>query len=252
MLKASLNDSCTHCIFCGELKNESPSWSTLLPLAPPSLLCERCNNELEEITEPGCTLCSRPLLEKKRCEDCARWEEDPNWEGVLDHNQSLYRYNAHMQEIIAKWKYRGDAVLALIFSENIRQLYLRTYTDYIPVPIPLSSKRLQERGFNQSQLLADFTNTRQKWWKRKSLLPVTSFLERTLHEEKQSKKSRRERLASKQNPFHLSSSTEISISSKKFVLFDDIYTTGTTVRKAAQRLKEQGASKVCSITLARG
>ncbi len=213
-----------------------------------------------KLAGPSCNICSRPQPVNEVCEDCKRWESDPDWQGILDHNRSLYRYNDIMQEIIAQWKYRGDAVLALIFRENIRKFYLHHYTDYIPVPIPLSSKRLQERGFNQSELLADFTNEPlafyEKWQlftRKSSHVPAVSpILERTIHEEKQSKKSRRERLSSKENPFQLSSDLELSVNSKNIILLDDIYTTGTTLRKASKLLKEHGAKSVCAITLARG
>ncbi|WP_233269481.1 ComF family protein [Alteribacillus sp. YIM 98480] len=260
MLKASIADSGSDCMFCQEPKNELPSWGTLLPLFPPSLLCNNCENQLKAIAGPSCAICSRPQPVNEVCEDCKRWESDPDLQGILDHNRSLYRYNNIMQEMIAQWKYRGDAALALIFRENIRKLYLHHYTGYIPVPIPLSSKRLIERGFNQSQLLADFTNEPlafyEKWQlltRKSSPVPaVLPLLERTIHEEKQSKKSRRERLLAKENPFQLSSAFKFSVNSKNFILLDDIYTTGTTLRKAAKRLKEHGAKSVCAITLARG
>lgn len=107
--------------------------------------------------------------------------------------------------------------------------------DYI-VPIPLSPVRLYERGFNQSAALiheAGFT--------------MTELLRRT-HSEKQSKKSRFDRIHLHQvfQPLNL------NLENRKIILIDDIYTTGSTLYHAAKLLKAGGATSVCSFTLARG
>jgi len=107
--------------------------------------------------------------------------------------------------------------------------------DYL-VPIPLSPQRLYERGFNQSAALiheAGFT--------------VTELLHR-IHSEKQSKKSRFDRIH-----FHqVFQPLNLHIENKKIILIDDIYTTGSTLYHAAKVLKAGGAASVCSLTLARG
>ncbi|WP_353737005.1 phosphoribosyltransferase family protein [Bacillus sp. CMF12] len=104
------------------------------------------------------------------------------------------------------------------------------------VPIPLSSERLYERGFNQSSALiheAGFT--------------VTELLSR-IHSEKQSKKSRQERIHLHQ----VFQPLNVDIEDKIILLIDDIYTTGSTLYHAAKVLKAGGAESISSITLARG
>ncbi|MFD1020297.1 ComF family protein [Thalassobacillus hwangdonensis] len=140
-----------------------------------------------------------------------------------------------MQELIAKWKYRGDYMLVHAFEEmwKARTMAHFSQQECIYVPIPLSEERLQERGFNQAEALARFLPS-----------PPRNLLSRA-HSEKQSKKKRQERITSA-NPFSLNEKV-----SKPVVLVDDIYTTGITLRHAAKLLKENGCPKVYSLSLIR-
>ncbi|WP_330218383.1 ComF family protein [Sporosarcina globispora] len=164
-----------------------------------------------------------------------RWNHEEDWSGLLDKNVSLFMYDDFLKETIARCKFRGDYILARAFSPFIRERLKNMDFDYL-VPIPLSPERLYERGFNQSAALiheAGFT--------------VTELLKR-IHSEKQSKKSRQERIHQKQ-VFEL---IPADIENKVILLIDDIYTTGSTLYYAAKILKIGGASSICSITLARG
>lgn len=159
--------------------------------------------------------------------------EDP-----LTRNVSIYTYNPLMREIIAKWKYRGDYMLIHMFRHIVRDTFLKQFTSIakkaLIVPIPLSHDRLLERGFNQAEALAH-------------MLPGSqgNILMRT-HSEKQSKKTRVERLSS-QNPFAMKKKIN-----KPVILVDDIYTTGMTLRHAAAILRKNGCPVVYAFTLIRG
>lgn len=205
-------------------------------------ICGGCNENFSSITGEICEVCGRPFafLEAEFragsvCVDCKRWEEDERWSGTLDQNRSLYRYTDFTKDIIAKFKFRGDYVLAEIFAEELRQALQAFQFDYI-VPIPLSEERLYERGFNQAEALITTAGYKP-----------THLLSR-IHTEKQSKKSRSERIYLQQ-VFKLD--TDLNLNSKTIVLVDDIYTTGSTLRHAAKILKDNGAAKVYSFTLSR-
>ncbi|MGY4688910.1 double zinc ribbon domain-containing protein [Salibacterium sp. K-3] len=238
----------TECLYCGTPVTAVSTWKTLL-FADDTRLCEACRNAFSPIQGPVCVNCSRPMEKAGRCPDCERWEMDTRWQGMLRFNVSLFSYNNAMKDWTALWKYRGDAVLAEAFRQDIRKLYRKHAAGAVPVPLPLSRERLKERGFNQAAVLASFTSASGLSLRR----PPTpsSILVRTTHEEKQSKKSRAQRLSSISRPFTLNTEKS-AVEGKRFVLFDDIYTTGTTLRKAAEPLIENGAADVCSITLIRG
>lgn len=168
------------------------------------------------------------------CLDCIRWEEDKDWAGTLEKNFSVVMYNEFAQEVIARYKYRGDYVLAYAFAAIMKKKLNAIPFDVL-VPIPLSDVRLVERGFNQSEALIIACGYK-----------VSKLLTR-IHTEKQSKKSRSERI-------HLPQVFQIEelIPNQRILLIDDIYTTGSTLRHAAKLLKEAGADSVCSLTFARG
>lgn len=224
------------CLWCDEEIIPTMSWSNFLLLPSKKVLCPICASSLEMINEARCSVCSRPS-EEVICSDCQKWRSIKN-EDVLTKNHSVFYYNTEIQEMIAKWKYRGDYCLGVIFKEAFVQSFAATFgtleQNSIVVPIPLSEERLMERGFNQASMLADF-------------LPVEKeeVLSR-IHGEKQSKKNRIERITTR-NPFSLNKTVK-----KTVILVDDIYTTGTTLRHAARLLKEAGCPSVYAFTLVRG
>lgn len=267
MLRGSLRNEMKHCLYCLAPLPEHFQWKNVF-LSETTLLCETCRNMFTPLPKNVCPKCSKPLQkgEETQCHDCIRWEKSTQWKGILEHNTSFYVYNDDIKDFVARWKYRGDAALALVFKEKLRRLYLQNYVDYYPVPIPLSKERFTERGFNQSALLASFLatpytifeklqwmRTHRTYRKLKEIAPqpVLHALRRNIDEKKQSKKSRYERLTFTKNPFVSVSSHEVSVKGKKILLIDDIYTTGMTLRKAAYRLKEEEAASVRSITLFR-
>ncbi|KMY55515.1 phosphoribosyltransferase [Bacillus sp. FJAT-27231] len=231
------------CLLCEEETNRALSWHQFFLLEDPAVICEKCRQSFEKIKGEGCRTCSRPLaaldpsfIIEGVCLDCVRWEEDPLYRGTLAKNRSLYVYNDAMKEVIARFKYRGDYVLAKIFAQDIREAAKQIKYDLV-IAIPLSEERLSERGFNQAEALAEVAG-----------LEVTSILER-IHSEKQSKKSRVERL---QAPQVFRIKEKSSFCHKKILILDDIYTTGSTLRQAAHLLKQAGAAEVSALTLARG
>ncbi|MFX3625614.1 MAG: ComF family protein [Ectobacillus sp.] len=169
------------------------------------------------------------------CLDCFRWHKEGD---VLEKNRSVFIYNHWMKEVMARYKFRGDCAIVHAFAKEFRAAFRLYYgSNYEIVPIPLSEERLMERGFNQAQLLA-------------SLLPSSGppcSLVR-VHTEKQSQKTRQERLGGI-SPFSFSSPERFD--GRRILLIDDIYTTGTTLRQAAALFRERGAAGVSSLTLCR-
>nr|WP_100401652.1 ComF family protein [Bacillus sp. FJAT-42315] len=231
------------CLLCQKETNLQLNWRQFLRMEEAAELCDRCQATFQLIEGERCQICSRPLAEledtyKKdgSCQDCLRWEQDPQFNGVLEQNISLFIYNEPMKEWVARFKYRGDYVLARSFATDICRAIQTLDYDEATV-IPLSDERLQERGFNQAKALATEAG-----------IDVTEMLGR-VHTEKQSKKSRIERINTEQ-VFRLIEKNDCY--NKKILIFDDIYTTGATLRQAAKLLKEAGAKEIYGFTLIRG
>jgi len=215
-------------------------WQSFIIGRQSSSICQRCLNQLSLISGKVCGKCCRPI-KRNLCSDCHQWDLLYGGEDPLTKNISTYRYNEFMKEIIVKWKYRGDYELFNLFKQDIlssktkfSQLGIK---DASLVPIPLSEERIYERGFNQTLPIANLLASPD--WK------VEQILERT-HSEKQSKKSRSERIMTN-NPFKLRKKPN-----KIVILVDDIYTTGITLRHAANLLKQSGVTVIYSYSLIRG
>ncbi|SHF89339.1 ComF family protein [Ornithinibacillus halophilus] len=223
------------CTWCFEEIIVDVNWSTLIP-KPPTYLCDTCENKLVKITGQRCMMCSRES-KMKLCSDCTYWKEHYKGEDPLTSNYSLFTYNQHMQDMIAKWKYRGDYEVGKAFQSYFSQGFKQKFSkmkNIIAVPIPLSEERLEERRFNQALMLAEALT-----------IPCEEILERD-HSEKQSKKTRYQRISS-ENPFKLKKTINKSV-----ILVDDIYTTGTTIRHAASLFKQVGCEAIYAYTLIRG
>ncbi|MFD1361690.1 ComF family protein [Lentibacillus salinarum] len=226
-----------HCLWCDTTIMPEISWKTIIWLPKPKRLCASCEDTLMILQGKRCSKCSR-VSDSDRCPDCTWLERRTTQEDSLICNYSVFAYNEAIKEMVARWKYRGDYCLAEAFQRDYRQAFDREFS-FLPgktavVPIPLSGQRMDERGFNQAQRLADFLP-----------LPTLDILTRS-HREKQSKKSRRERLEA-DNPFRMTGSINNPV-----LLADDIYTTGTTLRRAASVLKKHGCPAVYALTLIRG
>lgn len=235
------------CLYCHAPIEEHANWQMFFGWSSRPLLCEACGEKLVPITGEICRICGRPyakneqhFAQKNFCQDCARWENDPEWKNVLTKNRSLYVYNSFLKQLIARFKYRGDAELAKIFAAPLQNLAKQYPKNALIVPIPISQKRLYERGFNQAEILASF------------LGGAVNALQHIGSEDKQSKKSRKQRLdIFKKSSFVLCKNVNKQIENHDIIIVDDIYTTGATVRKAAKILIENGATSVASITIAR-
>ena len=213
------------------------TWKSLL-LLNDDRLCVACKNHLVKIDRPICPTCGRTQSNDQMCQDCDRWNERPDSTKVLVKNRSVYTYNELMKDVLARFKFRGDTALVELFKRDVQTAFKRSFCikDPLLIPIPLSHERLKERGFNQSVVIASFIG-------KPILQPLVK-----IHQSKQSKKKKNERLDQK-GLFQIKQ-TDVIIQ-KDIILVDDIYTTGATIYDAARILKDAGAKSVSSFTLIR-
>ncbi len=112
------------------------------------------------------------------------------------------------------------------------------------IPVPLSKKRLAERGFNQAELLAESLA------KQTGLTFDKTSLRRKIHTEKSRRgMDRKSRVESVKNAFEIISPRLIE--EQNILLIDDVFTSGATVSNCAKALKKAGAGKVYVLTVAR-
>lgn len=112
------------------------------------------------------------------------------------------------------------------------------------IPVPLSTRRLHERGFNQASIIAQIIH-------ETSGLPVDeNLLKRTIHTAKhRAGMDRKSRFESVEDAFE--AKRPRIIEGKNILLVDDVFTSGATVSGCAKTLKQSGANKVYVFTIAR-
>lgn len=113
------------------------------------------------------------------------------------------------------------------------------------VPVPLSSTRLRERGYNQAALLARPIARR---WK---ISVLEHALERTRNTVTQTKLTPSERSTNVHGAFRVSDEAVARITGAHVMLVDDVLTTGSTLNAAASALFDGGARIISYVTFGR-
>ncbi|MFL2099540.1 ComF family protein [Desemzia sp. FAM 23991] len=231
----------TNCLWCG--REELPKIRLIdivgLTKIKTEPLCRQCKKQLSYLDDQStCRGCGRPEDGEEYCKDCIRWQNlYPHYDF---HNEALYEYNEFMKEWIEAYKFKGDYRLGKVFAEPLKyKVEKRADTESVIIPIPISKKSMDIRGFNQVKGLLDFAG-----------LSYNEVLVHVGIGEKQSSKNRQQRMTSSQ-PFEIKPSKRIEIECRNILLIDDVYTTGRTLFHAADCLFLNGAANVQSLTIAR-
>ncbi len=202
-------------------------------------LCDRCEALWPLLSPPFCKLCSYPFSSPETtshlCGDCL--QEGRSYKKVY----AAGLYEGLLLEMIVRMKYRGEERLTSFLG---RRLAERIEEDFdLIIPIPLHARRLRERGYNQSLLLAREIG---KVLRR----PVDPFLmikeRNTLPQMSLKGEERRKNL---RGVFGVKRPDKIK--DKNILLVDDVFTTGTTMEMASRELLKAGATEIKAGILAR-
>jgi len=145
--------------------------------------------------------------------------------------------------LIYALKYRGYTRIGLEYGQWLGEVLISekmTDYDYI-VPVPIHSARKRERGFNQSDLIAQGINKILK------IKIAFDLLKKTKYTFSQTSLSISERLQNLKNIFVFNE--KYNVTGKKILLVDDVITTGSTLNNCALVLLENKAQQVDVATL---
>lgn len=146
-------------------------------------------------------------------------------------------YKFHYQENLGK-------ILSQIAIDYLKKNQLTTtLSDFILIPLPLHRRRYLERGFNQSQIIAQ--NIKQYL----NTPLIDDSLIRTKYTKHQTKLNMNKRLKNISGVFSITNKQKII--GKKILLIDDVVTTGASLNEAAKILRQNGAIKVIGLVLAK-
>ena len=161
------------------------------------------------------------------------------------------------------WKHEGvirKAILALKYkyaTEVAKELQCFIVTElefekfkflenYYLVPVPLHWIRENNRGFNQTYMLGKYISSELGW------KFVPDLIARNKQVSPQVGLKGDERRKNVTNVFTIKQENKLQISRiKNVIIFDDVFTTGSTLKEAAKVLKMNGMAKVWGLTVAR-
>ncbi|MBW2277044.1 MAG: ComF family protein [Deltaproteobacteria bacterium] len=147
-----------------------------------------------------------------------------------------------MADAISRLKYSAATWVAKPLGNVLANVAIAALPDVV-LPVPLHPRRVVERGFNQSALLAAGVA-------RRYALPLdTSTLRRVRDTAPQARQARTERLSALRGAFAVSRPDRIE--SARVLLIDDVVTTTATTRAASAALLRAGAAAVNVVSLAR-
>ncbi len=160
----------------------------------------------------------------------------------FDAAYSFGSFEDSLQQLIHLFKYGKVETLAGPLSRLLLRALPRDEKFDLVMAMPMHWRKQWERGFNQAELLAIPVA------KRLGLRPAT-HLRRKRYTKSQAGLDELERRENLKGSFSVRRPEQIL--GKRILLVDDVFTTGATLRTAAETLKNAGAAHVSVLTLAR-
>jgi len=208
-----------------------------------SIVCPVCRHRWRAVRPPWCQRCGQPEPHFGPCRLCAEWP------AALTLVRSAVWLSDGAREAVHALKYRGLPRIADDLALAMAGVSLPTGEASVLVPIPLAPKRLRERGYNQSDALAEALGRR---WH----LPVSrTLLTRSRETATQTALTPETRLANVAGAFApgpMTPGRRPGVSrDPTYILVDDVFTTGATLAEAARALEQAGARTILGITFGR-
>ncbi len=209
---------------------------------------EKLGNWLMDLLfPPRCPWCDTVLAPNEQCSCGGKREEYRYAKGELDlkaANQNgkyvnkvwaSFRYEGKIRQAMLRFKFESEPALAVPFGEEMVHTFTVNELDKefdILVPIPVSKKTLDKRGYNQTLLLA-------KEVAKATGMPCVEALYKCKETKPQRDLEREERKTNIAGAFIVEAPH--AVAGKRVLLVDDIITTGSTLNEAAKVLLQAGA-----------
>jgi len=212
---------------------------------PRQALIKILNFSMDLIFPPRCVGCGR--IDTYWCNACEIETVSLDFPGLHSPAPGLKKvavtakHEGKLREAVQALKYQNTPVLAKTLGERLTAcLQRQDWTIDIIIPVPLHTTRLKERGYNQSELLA------QNVALNMGIPCRPEALQRIRQTQSQVTMTAAERVTNMQDAF----SANCSLSTgKQVLLIDDVYTTGSTMSACATALLTCGVQAVYGLTV---
>lgn len=215
----------------------------LLDIAAPRL-CSACGRRLNDGEEVFCATCMMRLPRTDFLAHPYDNEMAQTFWGRVSHFEKAYAFVYHQPHsesarAVYQIKYFGMADTGIDIGEIMgRQMKAAGFTDDIDIilPVPLTKERKRQRGFNQSEMIAQGISSATGIKVAKDIVKRVSF------HGSQTRRDRQDRSENVENAFCLASGKRVT--GKHVLIVDDIVTTGATIVAMAQQITLQPGVKV--------
>jgi ComF family protein len=201
----------------------------------PNYTCILCNAELNAPQNLHiCDKCAAALKLNTKPMTFANTDEVQ----YFTHAFAPFKYGEGVKNLVMELKYNANSFAAAALAPYMAAVWLKNggHTDAILIPVPLSRERFRQREYNQAALLAHEISQYVK-------MPVDeNVLIRTKATEIQKNKDIKERTENLRDAFAVTNKD--AVKGKKFVIIDDVFTTGATVNECAKTLKKADAAQI--------
>lgn len=218
------------CLLCDESTGSSRS------------ICEDCEADLPWLGAQ-CLRCALPMPSSDQT--CMQCSINP---AAFDEVVAVWLYDFPIDALVTRFKHQGKWPLGRLLAELFAQFLQYRFNEGLArpdllLPVPMASKRLRQRGYNQAAMLAAWLGARLQ-------LPVDErLLKRVKETPPQQGLDARARRRNLLGAFELP--TPQNVAGKHIALVDDVLTTGSTADVLAGMLRKAGARHVDVYCLAR-
>lgn len=205
-------------------------------------ICPECQKKLIYVSEPKCKKCGKPIRNDREvfCSECGKRKHQ------YDRGLSLFVYNDAMKKSIYRFKYGNRREYKDFYGREICRCLgneIKSLKADALIPIPLHKSKLHKRGFNQAELLARSVGDEL------GIPVVPNLVSRVKKTRPQKELNHAERENNLKRAFKI---VPDDVKLSTVILFDDIYTTGSTMNAVSSILREKGVSRIYFVTLATG
>lgn len=211
-------------------------------------LCANCENQLSQNENVVCTYC-RHDLSLTNFTDYSNNKISQTFYGRIKIEKAnsllFYRKKGSTKNLIHQLKYKGNEDVGMFLGNWLGEILKEnnefSNVDFI-VPVPLHSKKLRQRGYNQvSKFGASLS-------KHLNIPFIENVLLRTSASKTQTFKARFERFNNIDTKFLLKNTSIFT--NKHVLLIDDVITTGATLEACTKELQRTYGIKVSLLTMA--